>query len=100
MDEDSDDRPPMVRGMEWASRVTAISLEMVLPALGGVWIDRKLGTVPLFLILGVVLGLAVGLMQLVRLGTETQRRERDGRSGSQESDNDFPSDDVPRGPRL
>jgi len=57
----------MVRGMEWAARVTAISLEMVLPGLLGFWLDRTLGTVMVFLVLGVILGMTVGMMHLVRL---------------------------------
>jgi len=62
-----DDRPPLARAAEWTSRVTTISLEMVLPGLVGLWIDQKLGTKALFLVLGVILGFATGLWSLIRL---------------------------------
>jgi len=67
MVEAPDDRPPMVRGMQWATQVTTISLEMVLPALVGLWLDRKLGTVMVFLILGAALGMTLGMIHLVHL---------------------------------
>jgi F0F1-type ATP synthase assembly protein I len=99
MGETPDDRPPTVRGMEWASRVTAISLEMVLPGLGGSWIDGKLGTSPLLLILGVVLGMTIGLMQLVRLGAESQRDQARKPGGTGKPDEDAPPDDPERAER-
>ncbi len=67
-----DDRPPLARAAEWTSRVTTISLEMVLPGLVGLWIDRQLGTKALFLVLGVMLGFAAGLWSLVRLSQESR----------------------------
>ncbi len=48
----------------------SISLEMVVPGLLGFWADWHWGTLPLFLILGVFLGFAVGMRQLVALGKE------------------------------
>jgi F0F1-type ATP synthase assembly protein I len=61
-----DERPSLVVAAEWTSRVTTVSLEMVLPGVVGLWIDRQLGTVMVFLILGVVLGMTVGMIHLVR----------------------------------
>jgi len=49
--------------------VTTIALEMALPGLLGLWIDRQLGTVMLFLVLGVTLGMTVGMLHLVRMAT-------------------------------
>jgi F0F1-type ATP synthase assembly protein I len=53
--------------MDWVSRLTAIGLEMALPGAGGLWLDLKLGTSPLFLVIGVVLGFVAGLWQLLRI---------------------------------
>ena len=73
----------MVLAMEWVSRITTISLEMVLPALGGYWLDTSWGTKPLFTLLGAALGPAVGFWHLIRLAGsrpssgEEQRQPRD-----------------------
>jgi ATP synthase protein I len=64
-----DDRPPLVVAAEWTSRVTTVSLEMALPGVIGLWIDRQLGILPLFLVLGVILGMTVGMMHLLRMVT-------------------------------
>ena len=83
MEEQRDDRSPLALGLQWSSRITTVSLEMVVPALAGYWLDRKLGTPLLFLILGAVLGFAVGLRSLLRMtrlttaGNET-REKNDG----------------------
>ena len=45
------DRSPMAVASLWASRVISVSLEMVLPGLAGLWLDKKLCTVPLFTLL-------------------------------------------------
>jgi F0F1-type ATP synthase assembly protein I len=62
-----DDRSSMARAVEWSSRVTSIAAGMVVPGVLGYWVDRKLGTGGLCLVLGVVLGFACGLWQLVQL---------------------------------
>ncbi len=78
MKESPDDRPPMVVAAEWTSRVTTIALEMVLPGLAGLWIDRKLGTVLVFLVLGVALGMTVGMIHLVRMTAPRQKGKKGG----------------------
>jgi F0F1-type ATP synthase assembly protein I len=62
-----DDRSPFAVAMEWSARLTTISMELVLPALGGYWLDQRLGTRVLFLILGVMLGFVAATLSLVRL---------------------------------
>ena len=42
---------------------------MVVPGLIGLWIDRQLGTVMVFLVLGVALGMTTGMLHLVRLAS-------------------------------
>jgi F0F1-type ATP synthase assembly protein I len=52
---------------QWSVRISMIALEMVIPALIGVWLDRLLRTVALFAILGVFLGVALGFGQLLKI---------------------------------
>jgi len=65
---------PMAKAMAWTSRVTTISLEMVLPGLAGLWVDQKLGTEPVLLLIGMGLGFTLGIYQLVKLG-EAERKK-------------------------
>jgi hypothetical protein len=62
-----DDRSPMAQAMEWTSHVTTIAIEMALPGLGGHWLDRRLGTGMMFLLVGVALGFAMGMWHLLKL---------------------------------
>jgi F0F1-type ATP synthase assembly protein I len=57
----------MARAVAWSSAVISIAVESVLPILIGLWIDRKLGTVLVFLVLGAALGMTLGLFHVVRL---------------------------------
>ena len=67
MVEPRDDRSPFAIAMEWSSRITSISLELVVPVLIGHWLDRRLGTLPLCLIVGVILGFVTATLSLMRL---------------------------------
>lgn len=66
-------RSPLSVGVEWASRVMTIGLEFALPALGGVWLDRRLGTGPWMVLVGSGLGFAAGMVHLLRIGREGSR---------------------------
>lgn len=78
-----DKRPPMVVAMEWVSRITTISLMMVVPAGLGYWLDSWLGTGPWQLIAGAGFGLFIGLQQVLQMtsggsrGNRPRRREGD-----------------------
>jgi F0F1-type ATP synthase assembly protein I len=74
VDKPRDDRSPLALAYGWAVRITSISLEMVVPGLIGLWIDRQLGTVLLFLVLGVIVGVTMGMIHLVRLAAAASRR--------------------------
>jgi ATP synthase protein I len=65
--EQRDDRSPFALASEWSARMTSISLELVVPTLIGYWLDRRLGTLPLFLIVGVALGFVTATLSLMRL---------------------------------
>jgi F0F1-type ATP synthase assembly protein I len=84
-----DDRSSMAKAMDWASRIIAISLEMVLPVLGGHWIDTWLGTSPWLLLAGFALGVTLAGLQLARIvsalggqAKTTNRHPPDERNGS------------------
>jgi F0F1-type ATP synthase assembly protein I len=62
-----DGRSPIAVAMHWATQVTTISIEMVLPILLGVWVDRRLGTKVLFTILGGIGGMWLGIWNLIRV---------------------------------
>ena len=62
-----DDRSPFAVALEWSSRLTTIALEMLLPPLFGHWLDQRLGTGVLLVIVGLVVGFATGLYSLVKL---------------------------------
>ena len=69
MKDSSDGRSPVAIAASWASRVLTISLEMVLPGLAGYWLDQRLGTRVLFLLIGLALGMALAMWQLVQLAS-------------------------------
>jgi F0F1-type ATP synthase assembly protein I len=69
----SDDRSKVARAYDWASRIILVALEMVLPGLGGYWIDNRLGTVCLFLVIGLTAGSIGGVWHLVRLARQSSR---------------------------
>lgn len=63
-------RSSLAVGMQWASRVTSVGLEFVLPPLAGALLDRRFGTGPLALLAGAVLGFVVGMMHILRFARE------------------------------
>jgi hypothetical protein len=73
-----DVRPPLAVGMEWASRVTTISMEMVVPALIGYWLDQRWGTHNVLLSIGAVLGFIIGLRSLIQLTRNMPRGPSNG----------------------
>jgi F0F1-type ATP synthase assembly protein I len=62
-----DDRSPMAKSFSKASEVTSISIMMIVPGLIGYWIDQKVGSVLVFTLLGLVLGMGVAVRQLMLL---------------------------------
>jgi hypothetical protein len=64
---------PLGEALAWASRLIAIGLVMFLPAVGGGWVDARLGTSWLAPA-GLVLGFGLGLTWLVRLTAARGKR--------------------------
>jgi len=70
--EPSDDRSPMAIAFGWSATIMTISAEMVVPGLLGYWLDQRLGTGALFLLIGFALGgtlAGLALMRIAKKGT-------------------------------
>ncbi len=65
-----DDRSPMAMAIEWSTRLMAIGLEMALPAIGGHWLDLRIGTSPVLIIGGAVLGFVAGMFHLLQIARQ------------------------------
>jgi len=70
-----DDRAAVARALALVSTVTSISLEMVLPAVAGYWLDRRLGWLPGLTIVGGAAGLALGIWTLIRWARQEHARQ-------------------------
>jgi hypothetical protein len=57
----------MSEGVAWTSRITTVSLEMVIPGLIGYWLDGRFGTGFVLSLVGFALGLILGVWHLVQM---------------------------------
>ena len=57
----------MAIAMQWSATIMTISAEMVVPGLLGYWVDQRLGTRVLFLLLGFALGGTLATLALMRI---------------------------------
>ena len=73
----SDDRSPIAKAYHWATRIMLVSLEMVLPAIAGYWLDVWLGTKVLFVLVGLALGCTAATVHLVQLTRSEKNRPVD-----------------------
>ena len=71
----SDDRSPAATAYQWATRIMVLSLEMVLPGLAGYWLDQRLGTVVLFMLIGFGLGCTAAAAQLIQIAKSNRNRQ-------------------------
>jgi hypothetical protein len=84
-----DNRSPVAIAFEWSATVMTISAEMVVPGLLGYWLDQRLGTRALFLLLGFSGG---GALAALSLGKIAKRRTDSGgeqRDGGESTKNDL-----------
>ncbi len=72
MDQDQP-RSPLAMGMDWASRITTLGVEFSLPAVAGHFADRRLGTGPALVLVGMILGFSLGIVHLVRIARDSSR---------------------------
>ncbi|MDR0328636.1 MAG: AtpZ/AtpI family protein [Planctomycetaceae bacterium] len=67
---DGDDSSFYALLFQWSAWASAIAFEMVFLAVVGIGLDRLFGTVVLFAILGVILGMGLGFWQLLKFARE------------------------------
>ncbi|MDA7978271.1 MAG: AtpZ/AtpI family protein [Pirellulales bacterium] len=67
----------------WTYRVMSISLSMALPAVGGYWLDFKLETGFVFIVLGALGGFILGLIQLLAIGKKARQEKHRNDSNQQ-----------------
>ncbi len=67
-----DDRAGWASAYQRASRALGVAIGMIAPGLLGVLVDRYVGTLGLFALLGFTVGLTYGIVQLVALGRTVQ----------------------------
>jgi ATP synthase protein I len=68
-----DRRSPLAVGLSLSTTLSTIGLEFALPMLLGLYADEKLGTKPVLLLVGMVLGFALGVFHLVRIARDTSK---------------------------
>lgn len=66
MNHAEDDRSPTAKALSKVSQITSISLMMIIPAIVGYFIDQRLSTLILFTALGLMVGMAAAIWQLVK----------------------------------
>jgi len=66
-DEKPDDRSSFAQAYDQASQVFSACLIMVLPSLGGFFLDQRFKTGVVFTMTGLLFGFVMGFVQLVRL---------------------------------
>ena len=61
------ERSPVAIGLEWSATIMVIAAEMVVPGLIGHWLDTKLGTRAVFLLIGFAAGGLLAARALARI---------------------------------
>jgi F0F1-type ATP synthase assembly protein I len=78
-----EDRTPLSTALALASQLTAVALEMVVPIVGGYFLDQWLRTRVVFLAAGAVLGFYIGMRSLLSM---TQPHRPNGEHPHQEGE--------------
>jgi hypothetical protein len=68
-----DDRSSVATAYQWASRIMVVAMTMVLPGLAGHWLDEQLGTVVVFLLVGLGLGCTAAVFQLMQIAAKQSK---------------------------
>ncbi|MDR3617874.1 MAG: AtpZ/AtpI family protein [Paludisphaera borealis] len=93
--DDQDSRSSLSVGLDWSARVTTIGLEFCVPAVLGHVVDRWLSTAPWLTVLGALLGMAIGMLHVLRLPGELARADERAKAGARRKPGDSPSRNVP-----
>ena len=91
---DRQKRSSLAEAHLWVSRLTAVSLEMALPAFFGHWLDKKWGTIPLLTAVGALLGFVCGLTHLLQMAKEAERKEQKSKNQSTKKKDPLPDDET------
>jgi len=70
----TNDRPnldPIAAAMEWVTKITTVGLEMVLPAVGGAFLDKRLST-NYWALVGLGFGVVFGIWHLLQMTKATR----------------------------
>jgi F0F1-type ATP synthase assembly protein I len=57
---------------QWSVRMSAVAVEMVVPAVLGILLDSFCGTVAVFTVAGSVLGVSLGFWQLIQIARQKE----------------------------
>lgn len=61
------DASKLAEAMSWVSRITSVCGIFALPPVGGMWLDKTIGTLPLFVVLGALIGFGGGMYSLIKM---------------------------------
>lgn len=61
--------------MQWASRISSLGMEVVVPTLIGAAIDHRFGTSPAVLLIGAVAGFLLFMVHILRIATEGTKKK-------------------------
>jgi F0F1-type ATP synthase assembly protein I len=75
----------MFKAVDRGTQVVSACLVMVVPTFLGLWVDQKLGTVVVFTILGLILGMWAGIWSLLKLLKAAEKDEGSGHGTSSKS---------------
>jgi F0F1-type ATP synthase assembly protein I len=64
----------MAIAFQWSATIMTISAEMVVPGLLGYWLDQRLGTHVLFLLVGFAVGGTLATLALMRIAKNAKKR--------------------------
>jgi hypothetical protein len=69
-----DDRSAMSLAYAWATRIIAVAITLIVPALVGAWIGQKFGTAwtIVLLIVGFMLGVTGSVFQLMQIAKDSK----------------------------
>lgn len=86
--DDPDSRSSLSIGLDWGARVTSIGLEFCVPAVLGHFADRWLSTTPWLTVSGALLGMAVGMLHVLRLPAELAKSGDRAKAGRRPNSGD------------
>ena len=58
---------PLAKGYLLGTLVLTAAIESVIPMIAGTWLDKRFQTAPLFVLLGIGLGVLIMVTQLLRI---------------------------------